>query len=75
MASVVAAPSGGPAGKRQASDDREGDQLVITPLGDSNEVGRSCVYMSFKGRTVLVRTHLSPPPNPTTYAVPSLAPA
>lgn len=33
---------------------REGDQLVITPLGAGNEVGRSCVHMSFKGKTVLV---------------------
>ncbi|KAG8061872.1 hypothetical protein GUJ93_ZPchr0003g17220 [Zizania palustris] len=53
MASVSAAPSAGPAGKRQASGAREGDQLLITPLGAGNEVGRSCVYMSFKGRTVL----------------------
>ncbi|GLT86287.1 hypothetical protein SLE2022_044330 [Rubroshorea leprosula] len=32
---------------------REGDQLTITPLGAGNEVGRSCVYMSYKGKTVL----------------------
>ncbi|KAG8098975.1 hypothetical protein GUJ93_ZPchr0013g35467 [Zizania palustris] len=54
MAAVSAAPSAGPAGKRQASGAREGDQLLITPLGAGNEVGRSCVYMSFKGRTVLL---------------------
>jgi cleavage and polyadenylation specificity factor subunit 3 len=33
---------------------REGDQLVITPLGAGNEVGRSCVHMTFKGKSVLV---------------------
>ncbi|GMH06756.1 hypothetical protein Nepgr_008596 [Nepenthes gracilis] len=32
---------------------REGDQLIITPLGAGNEVGRSCVYMCYKGKTVL----------------------
>ena len=54
MASV-AAPSGSLAGKRRASGAREGDQMVITPLGAGSEVGRSCVHMTFKGRTVLVR--------------------
>ena len=33
---------------------REGDQLTVTPLGAGNEVGRSCVYMNYKGKTVLV---------------------
>lgn len=33
---------------------REEDKLVVTPLGAGNEVGRSCVYMSYKGKTVLV---------------------
>lgn len=33
---------------------REGDQLIITPLGAGSEVGRSCVYMSYKGKIVLV---------------------
>ncbi|KAF0908587.1 hypothetical protein E2562_026635 [Oryza meyeriana var. granulata] len=56
MASVAAAPPG----KRQASGGREGDQLVITPLGAGNEVGRSCVYMSFKGRTVLFDCGIHP---------------
>lgn len=40
--------------KRDAPASREGDQLIITPLGAGNEVGRSCVYMSYKGKTVLV---------------------
>ncbi|CAD7943440.1 unnamed protein product [Amoebophrya sp. A25] len=30
-----------------------GDTLEITPLGSGNEVGRSCVVMSFKGKTVM----------------------
>ena len=30
--------------------------MVITPLGAGSEVGRSCVHMTFKGRTVLVST-------------------
>ncbi|KAF9688949.1 hypothetical protein SADUNF_Sadunf01G0041100 [Salix dunnii] len=33
---------------------RRRDQLTLTPLVAGNEVGRSCVYMSFKGKTVLV---------------------
>ena len=57
MASSAAAPSGAPpAGKRPAYNGREGDQMVITPLGAGSEVGRSCVHMTFKGRTVLVST-------------------
>lgn len=30
------------------------DKLQIIPLGAGNEVGRSCVYLSFKGKKVLV---------------------
>lgn len=33
----------------------DGDKLDVTPLGAGNEVGRSCVYMTYKGKTVLVR--------------------
>lgn len=33
---------------------RDGDKLVITPLGAGNEVGRSCVFMTFKGKTIMV---------------------
>lgn len=40
--------------KRESTGTREGDQLIITPLGAGNEVGRSCVYMTFKGKTVMV---------------------
>ncbi|XP_048531521.1 cleavage and polyadenylation specificity factor subunit 3-I isoform X3 [Triticum urartu] len=57
MASVAMAP---PAGKRPASGGREGDHMVITPLGAGGEVGRSCVHMSFKGRTVLFDCGIHP---------------
>ena len=30
------------------------DRLELIPLGAGSEVGRSCVYMSYKGKTVLV---------------------
>ncbi|KAK0579216.1 hypothetical protein LWI29_022921 [Acer saccharum] len=39
---------------------KEGDQLIITPLGAGNEVGRSCVYMSYKGKTVLFDCGIHP---------------
>jgi predicted metal-dependent RNase len=68
MASVAAL-----AGKRPASGGREGDQMVITPLGAGSEVGRSCVHLTFKGRTVLVST--SSPlslANPTCFRFPLL---
>lgn len=41
--------------RRDSSVTREEDKLVVTPLGAGNEVGRSCVYMSYKGKIVLVR--------------------
>ncbi|KAL5728705.1 Cleavage and polyadenylation specificity factor subunit 3-I [Ranunculus cassubicifolius] len=37
-----------------------GDQLIITPLGAGNEVGRSCVYMSYKAKTVLFDCGIHP---------------
>lgn len=77
MAASAAAPSGAPpAAKRPASSGREGDQMVVTPLGAGSEVGRSCVHMTFKGRTVLVSTSfpiLNPPP-PTPLANPYMFP-
>lgn len=59
MASV-AAPTASLAGKRPTSGAREGDQMVITPLGAGSEVGRSCVHMTFKGRTVLFDCGIHP---------------
>jgi hypothetical protein len=69
MASV-AAPSASQAGKRPASGGREGDQMVITPLGAGSEVGRSCVHLTFKGRTVLVRNPSPLPPLPPFLLIP-----
>ncbi|GJN20741.1 hypothetical protein PR202_gb08155 [Eleusine coracana subsp. coracana] len=53
MASAVAAPVSG--GKRPAlgGGREDGDRMVVTPLGAGNEVGRSCVHVSYRGRTVL----------------------
>ncbi|RZC73918.1 hypothetical protein C5167_049401 [Papaver somniferum] len=51
MAATGEAQSANKAMKRSSSVTREaGDQLIITPLGAGNEVGRSCVYMSYKGK-------------------------
>lgn len=30
-----------------------GSSLIIRPLGAGQEVGRSCIYMSFKGKVIL----------------------
>ncbi|XP_058084451.1 cleavage and polyadenylation specificity factor subunit 3-I-like [Magnolia sinica] len=46
--------------RRDSSVTREGDQLIVTPLGAGNEVGRSCVYMSYKGKTVLFDCGIHP---------------
>ncbi|XAR49373.1 hypothetical protein NMG60_11032556 [Bertholletia excelsa] len=46
--------------RRESSGTREGDQLIITPLGAGSEVGRSCVYMSYKGKTVLFDCGIHP---------------
>ncbi|KAG6573603.1 Cleavage and polyadenylation specificity factor subunit 3-I, partial [Cucurbita argyrosperma subsp. sororia] len=57
MASVGPSPS---LKKRESSATREEDQLIITPLGAGNEVGRSCVYMSYKGKIVLFDCGIHP---------------
>ncbi|KAL9691629.1 hypothetical protein QQ045_012054 [Rhodiola kirilowii] len=57
MASTGQAPS---LKRRESFVTREGDQLIITPLGAGNEVGRSCVYMSYKGKTVLFDCGIHP---------------
>ncbi|KAL3620841.1 Cleavage and polyadenylation specificity factor subunit 3-I [Castilleja foliolosa] len=46
--------------KRASSTTSESDELIITPLGAGNEVGRSCVYMSFKGKTLLFDCGIHP---------------
>ena len=37
----------------------EDETMEIMPLGAGNEVGRSCVYMKYKGKHVMVRALLS----------------
>lgn len=37
--------------------DSRGFQLEITPLGAGNEVGRSCIILKYKQKTVMVRPH------------------
>lgn len=54
MASASAAAAASSLKRSNSSTSGEGDELIITPLGAGNEVGRSCVYMSFKGKTVMV---------------------
>ncbi|XP_020576081.1 cleavage and polyadenylation specificity factor subunit 3-I [Phalaenopsis equestris] len=46
--------------RKDSAPTREGDQLIITPLGAGNEVGRSCVYMSYRGKTVLFDCGIHP---------------
>ncbi|XWS67961.1 hypothetical protein CRYUN_Cryun04dG0049500 [Craigia yunnanensis] len=46
--------------RRDAPLTRKGDQLTITPLGAGNEVGRSCVYMSYTSKTVLFDCGIHP---------------
>ncbi|KAK6934786.1 Zn-dependent metallo-hydrolase, RNA specificity domain [Dillenia turbinata] len=46
--------------RRESSGTREGDELIITPLGAGNEVGRSCVYMSYKGKIVMFDCGIHP---------------
>uniref|UniRef100_A0A166DYV4 Cleavage and polyadenylation specificity factor subunit 3-I n=1 Tax=Daucus carota subsp. sativus TaxID=79200 RepID=A0A166DYV4_DAUCS len=46
--------------RRDSMPTRESDQLIITPLGAGSEVGRSCVYMTFKGKTVLFDCGIHP---------------
>lgn len=41
--------------KETVTTEVRGDKLEITPLGAGNEVGRSSVFMTFKGKNILVR--------------------
>ena len=42
------------------SEGNESDVLEITPLGSGQEVGRSCIYLSFKGKRILLDMGLHP---------------
>ncbi|KAM0972440.1 hypothetical protein ACFX1X_020473 [Malus domestica] len=54
-------PAPAPLKRREApAASREDDKMIITPLGAGNEVGRSCVHMTFKGKTVLFDCGIHP---------------
>ncbi|KAL9860629.1 Cleavage and polyadenylation specificity factor subunit 3-I [Arabidopsis thaliana] len=46
--------------RREQPISRDGDQLIVTPLGAGSEVGRSCVYMSFRGKNILFDCGIHP---------------
>ena len=47
--------------KRRESVREEDDEvMIVTPLGAGNEVGRSCVYMSYKGKSRLFDCGIHP---------------
>jgi hypothetical protein len=55
-----------------------GDLMELTPLGAGQEVGRSCLYLTFKGKTVMVRglsSHCARPPFGTVQFENVLVPA
>ncbi|KAK1434439.1 hypothetical protein QVD17_00181 [Tagetes erecta] len=46
--------------RRDSSQSRESDVMTITPLGAGSEVGRSCVFMTFKGKTIMFDCGIHP---------------
>ncbi|KAM7277553.1 hypothetical protein ACFE04_004687 [Oxalis oulophora] len=46
--------------RRDTTLTRDGDQLIITPLGAGSEVGRSYVFMSFKDKNILFDCGIHP---------------
>ena len=52
MASAAASARRAP--KRAAEDDGLSEEMVITPLGAGNEVGRSCILLQYKGKTIML---------------------
>ena len=38
----------------------EEDKLIIQPLGAGQEVGRSCIYLKYKGRKILLDCGIHP---------------
>lgn len=40
--------------KRTAIDGLGSEEMTITPLGAGSEVGRSCIVLKFKGKTIMV---------------------
>ncbi|KAI3770369.1 hypothetical protein L6452_01499 [Arctium lappa] len=60
MASTQPQQSSSSLKRRDSMVTRESDQLTITPLGAGSEVGRSCVFMTFKGKTVMFDCGIHP---------------
>lgn len=46
--------------RRDSTLTRESDIMTITPLGAGSEVGRSCVFMTFKGKTIMFDCGIHP---------------
>lgn len=46
--------------RRDSTLTRESDVMTITPLGAGSEVGRSCVFMTFKGKTIMFDCGIHP---------------
>ena len=37
-----------------AGEDQEQEEMIIMPLGGGQEVGRSCILLKYRGRTVML---------------------
>ena len=47
--------------KRKAGDDHDERHVMrIQPLGAGNEVGRSCIVLKFKGKTIMLDCGVHP---------------
>nr|XP_043622460.1 cleavage and polyadenylation specificity factor subunit 3-I [Erigeron canadensis] len=46
--------------RRDSTQSRDSDIMTITPLGAGSEVGRSCVFMTFKGKTIMFDCGIHP---------------
>lgn len=59
---AVSFPSAGMAKRTHAIDEEgmgdEGDLMELMPLGAGQEVGRSCMCLKYKGKTVMVRSRV-----------------
>ncbi|PWA93038.1 Beta-Casp domain-containing protein [Artemisia annua] len=60
MASSVQQQTSSSLKRRDSSLSRESDVMTITPLGAGSEVGRSCVFMTFKGKTIMFDCGIHP---------------
>jgi len=43
-----------------AQDNKESDIMTLTPLGGGQEVGRSCLLLKYKGRSILLDCGIHP---------------